>query len=198
VSRTFREERAELPEHLADVVTAVVVTQNFRPEDVLAVARRLAPSYQNPHIGRPRDLYELIVGHLEHDGAKPAESVLEKPHRRITLHRSGTTNVIRVFIFDTGNVDAYVMRESRLAEEGRRCRDAFYYRLTRRPISNDNDPRPRFRDIAQSPFEPETIEVASPGLHTRMAVKGRLASIAKQPGLRVRNGVWEDASDRGW
>jgi hypothetical protein len=174
MSRTFKEACAELPDNLADAVTAVVVAKNFRAEDVLAVAKEVAASLGDYAWASPRELFYVLLSRLRRDGAKAAEAVLET-RRRITITRPGSTNVIRLFIYSTGNADAYVMRESELAREGRRCRDAFYQRLTTRPVDNDNNP----------------IAGAAPGLHTRMAVKGRLAWVAKRPTLRVRGGAWE-------
>lgn len=194
----LREARGALPENLADAVTAVCVARNYRVEDALTVAKLLAPSYETRWWVPAKDLFTLIVAHLEHDGAKAAEAVIDS-RRKIELARSGDTNVIKVSIgaYQDGTVKARVLYESNVRAEEQSARRAFHYLLTERAIENDNDPEPVFSHAGAGargyllPYGEKPGVRVSPGLWTRMKVQGLLARIMAQPLLRIRDGAWE-------
>lgn len=189
----LRRDLEDLPAHLAEAVIAVEVSRNYRRDDVHAVARRLASAFEYWSPGREKLLYAMIVGHLKSGGCKPAETLI-KSRQRVRLRREGDTNVIKLTHDGVhGELQAVVMRASDFGAEERRARHGHYQRITRQPIANDNDPEFEAPFDYRRPKAP--VRMVSPGLHSLMRVAGRLASVATQWQLRIRNGVWEGGDD---
>jgi hypothetical protein len=195
VRALVRRDIEDLPSHLAEAVIAVEVAHNFRRDDIHAIARRLAPSYQGWCPEREKFLYTLIVRHLQHDGCKPAQTYIEARCGIIELCRDGETNVIRLQRDGVrGMLRAVVLREKNLADGERRAEGGRLYRLTRRRIGNDNDPGFE-APIRYGHKGGEMGPMISPGLMRRMKVMGRVAELMKRPGIQLRNGRLEGGAE---
>jgi hypothetical protein len=160
-----RREWAKLPPPLADAVAAVVVVYDYRPEDVLALAKQLVAKCSELSPSRP--LFDWLVKRLEAGGARLTETVAESA-RRLTVRRLGDSNVIRLGYLGGEEVRAYTLRRSELADEARRARAAELVRITRVPIGNDNEPVHCWPCRKDRDEDEETGETRSPGLRFRL------------------------------
>lgn len=152
---------AAWPWALAAAATAVMVTTDYRPEDVLRAAAALG------RLGSgPRELYRLLVSRLDAAHKELPEA------RRVRVARVGDSNVIKLGPLCDAVVYARTLHRNQVAAEARRARARELARITRQPIGNENEPEPRWQSRLDRDEDERRGSAWSPALRHLLAPRG--------------------------